>query len=964
LNKHVRSQLFLLPVALLLLFTFQNCSQVSFEANLSLTDRSVDPGSDTDPLDLLRYTNAQVVDLKTGLNLNLFERVEMSLNSDFSDSQIAVKGSSELPFDLKDSFAADGSKDGLKLVYIKTLSSLDGAEQIIEYEVYLDTVAPDIDLDGVLKTGIFSKSIAFSETTPLAWDGLDVPASNGYSSGISTLQGLQVSTSGSDDCSGNNLNILIPWKAYEKSISVSWPQKDPLDVFYFCISIQDRAGNSKTVLSQPMTSLWKVIAGENAQGNGGSFNSANVRLNYPSVLRKDATGSLFFSDRKFHNIRKINVDQNRNFQNINHFAGTGLDIRPGVSATSAEINLGSGIQSILFNEPKNEAYATVSGRGVYRISFNADRSIGNFNRIIDSQNSYIHLREVSGVKTVVMAANAGFSVNTVNAKSYLYEIPLSVIEGLTTNVSVDDLRSYIIAGNGMIPLSTHSTPQSVTLVKNASASDLNQSLGYVSGMTVDENGVIYTSTNTDGSGRGWGEHTIRSLTQNGNSYRQILIDDQRWNFKLDAFEDKLYLGSDYGFYVIDLNTGVKTQWTQGRAEGVYIDRISREIYLSDSSLARIGVYDLDFNLKYRIGRSTYEVDEPNALAAMVGSPHALVQRPTGEVVYVDSVSNTIRELSSDGSAITTLIGGPSDAPRTEEFTGSKSFDEFKFSGRRATNLSYMHHMVGDFRNGNEHILFSVPEGTLYNLDLNSKSVNMVLDDVPDRINELSNNSSSFFLYGFDLNPNTGSLLMSRAHVYARTHAQYTAYTGLLSQVNISNGSAANQESLFAGDLFKGLNTNDPKSPGTYENNSELKTYKSRSLKFSTDELAYSNSEALTILNLNTNRFKSVYLKGDPTEYFNASHFEVFKDDADDVLIYSSGKDLYSVRINRDQAINTNDVILVEPQKLCLPGTFLNNAMYFKKSNDGNLLISDTWNGRILKYFIMISGKLTLTTGCN
>ncbi len=962
-KTRTRSKIFLLPTALFLIFLFQNCSQVSFETNLSLTDRGVNPELEADPLDLLQYTNAQIVDLKTELDLSSFESIEMSLSSDFSDSQVALNGAQDLTFDLKGSFAADGSKDGLKLVYIKA-NTADGAEELIEYEIYLDTVTPDISLDGILKSGIFSKSIAFSENTPLTWEGLDVSAPNGYSSGISNSKGLQVSTSSSDDCSGNNLNILIPWQAYEKSIPISWPQKDPLDAFYFCISIQDRAGNTKTVLSQPMTSLWKVIAGENAQGNGGSFNSANVRLNYPTILRKDATGSLFFSDRKFHNIRKINTDQNRNFQNINHFAGTGLNIRPGVSAKSSEINLGTGIQTILFNEPKNEAYVTVSGRGVYRVSFNSDRSLGDFNLIINSQNSYIHLREVSGVKTVIMAANAGLSVNTTSAKSYLYEIPLSVVEGLSNAVSVDDLSSYIIAGNGMIPLSTHSTPQSVTLVKNASASDLNQSLGYISGMTVDENGVIYVSTNTDGASRGWGEHTIKSLTQSGNTFRQVLIDDQRWNFKLDAFEGKLYLGSDYGFYVIDLSTGVKTQWTGSRSEGVFIDRISREIYLSDSSLSRIGVYDLDFNLKYRIGRSTYEVDEPNALAAMVGSPHALVQRPTGEVVYVDSVSNTIRELSSDESRITTLIGGPSDASRTEEFSGTKSFDEFEFSGRRATNLNYMHHMVGDFRNGNENILFSVPEGTLYNLDLNSKSVNMVLNDVPDQINELRNNSEAFHLYGIDLNPNTGSLIMSKANVIARTHSQYTAFSGLISEVNISNGAAVNQESLFAGDLFKGRNTNDPKNPGTFENNSELKTYTSRSLKFSTDELAYSSSDALNILNLNTNRFKSVYLKDNPTEYFNASHFEVFKDGADDVLIYSSSKDLYSVRINRDQAINTNDVILVEPQKLCLPGTFLNNAMYFKKSNDGNLLISDTWNGRILKYFLMISGKLTLTTGCN
>ena len=793
------------------------------------------------------------------------------------------------------------------------------------------------------------------------WDAIDADAVTGYSSGLHKSEGLKVATTNIEDCSENSVSNSN-WGVYKDHLDISWPQENQNEVFYFCVYLKDRAGNISTSLSQPMSSVWKVIAGENNQGNGGSFNSPNVRLQYPSALAKSLDGQLFISDSKFNNIRRISADSNRNLKEISVFAGNGLNTRPGEGGAGLDINLGGGVHDIVFNESKNEAYVSVTARGVYRVKFNQDKSIGEFQRIISANYPRIAKRQINGVSSLVVSNNQQFRVEDEVAMSFLYEIPMSTIEAMEEDTSIESLNSYIIAGNGVIPLRSFSVPSSVDLVKNSSADDFSQSLGQVRSVAVDDSGDLLISTTADGLGLGWGNHTLRKLEYRSNgSLRQSILSTSSWIYDVFSTGNKIYISSYRGLSVYDTETDSELLLKEGTTFGVYVDEVSDEIYLSESYKSQVGVYDRAMNFKYYIGRSTYEEDEPDALKAMIGQAHGLVETPDNELVYIDSVSHTVRKIDSEGKRITTLLGGP-DKGIYEDINASKSFDEFTFSGATLTNNSYNMNLVGDFRNGNRNILMNASQGSLYNLNLNTSSVDPILNRSDRHISELS--STTFFskVYGFAVNENTGKLLVSKAFNTARASADINGFVGYITSSTLQNKTLASPEILYAGDLSisdRGIRVN----PGQYIDNKDLNTYVGRTIRFSNDSLAYVAGGYLQILNLETDRSKSVYLKNSPTTIFRPHYFEIVPDGEDDLIFYIIGRRLSYVRIKRDQAQNTNETVLVEPQTLCLPGTFLNRAQYIKRSNDGNLLISDTENGRILKYFIMNRGNLDIQPSC-
>ncbi len=931
---------------------------MSFEADPSQFNSDILLSSDED--DGAQYTNNKIVDLNFVYDSSLYTSLKVSFNEDLTDS-VDYEPQNRIKFDLGDKFAADGSKDGLKKIYIKLTSKINSIK-LIEHDLYLDTVPPQIDFSGILNTGLNGKAYALNESVQLSWDANDVNALSGYSSGLHKTESLRIATTKIEDCSENNVS-RADWRGYKKSLDISWPQENQNETFYFCVYLKDRAGNISTSLSQPMSSVWRVLAGENNQGNGGSFNTPNVRLQYPTTLAKSSDGQLFISDSKFNNIRKITADNNRNLKNISAFAGTGLTAGPAASGQGLELNLGGGVDSIVFNDSRNEAYVSISARGVYRVKFNQDKSTGEFQKIISANLSRITKREVNGLSTLIITNSQDFTVENPSAMSYIYEIPMSTIEAMDSDSSIETLDNFIIAGNGVIPFQSYSVPATVDLIKNSSASDLSQSLGRIRSVFVDDSGTIYIGTHADGSGNGWGNHTLRRLEYRPNgSLRQTLLSTRSWIYKIYVLGTKVYMSSNQGFFVYDTNDGSELLLKSGITYGVYVDEVSSEIYLSESYRSQIGVYDLAMNFKYYIGRSIYEEDEPDALKAMIGQAHGLVETPDDELVYIDSVSHSVRKVASDGKRITTLTGGLSN-DSYEDFTGSRTFDEFTFNGTGSTSNGYNLNLFGDFRNGNQNILMSVSEGSLYNLDLKARSVDSVLNRSERHISELSNTSINARLYGFAVNENTGQLLVSKAFNTARTSADINGFAGYITSSNLQNKSLASPEVLYAGDLSIKDSNSLRVNPGNYVNNSNLSTYLGRTVRFSNDSMAYAAGGYLQILNLDTNRTKSVYLKSDPTVSFTPQYIEVVPDGDDDLIFYIRGTRLSYVRINREQAQNTNDTILVEPQELCLPGTFLNNAQYLKKANDGNLLISDTENGRILKYFIMSSGRLDIQPSC-
>ena len=301
------------------IFGFQNCSDVGFKTESSQVEQLL--GSDLVIENGFKFTNKKVVTLEINANGEIYPKMRISNSPDFSDAEL-IDFKSPYEYDLKDEYASDGSKDGVKSIYVELVGE-NVPVKVMNQNIGLDTVFPNIIPQGILADGLVGEAPSFQDVVNLFWDAHDVPASTGFTSGIDAQRGLRIAYSKTNDCSSSNVTLIQDWGFYSDSFGVNWPQKNPIDSLYFCIYVQDHAGNSKSYTSQPMTSLWKVLVGENAQGNGGHYLSPSVRFKKPAFLAKYSRGNMFINDESFNNIRVISSESSTTSSEISLFFGDG-----------------------------------------------------------------------------------------------------------------------------------------------------------------------------------------------------------------------------------------------------------------------------------------------------------------------------------------------------------------------------------------------------------------------------------------------------------------------------------------------------------------------------------------------------------------------------------------------------------------------------------------------------------------
>jgi|GEM_PF-3406000 len=952
---HIKGILSWLSVGILLVF-FQNCSNDAgfvvepSEAQKFDAPLLIENGS--------QFTNKKVVSVEINLPAQDFTSMRTSKTEDFSASDV-VPYSSTFSHDLGDDWADDGSKDGPKTVYVELRPSI-GPPTILNQTIGLDTVFPSIVPEGILAEGMQGVVIPEGDQQNLAWQGEDVPAANGFSSGLDLTSGIKVGYTPNEDCSASQVELVKDWTGYTDNLSVTWPQKNPLDTFFFCIYAKDNAGNVKAVLSQPMSALWKVIVGENSQGNGGSFLSPNVRFKSPMTLAMDAQNNIYISDAHFHNLRKANGPSSSSPGEMSLLMGDGHSTNPGRTGDSLEISLRGGIQNVFFDEDNNIAYFSVSNSGTYKLEFDADRSRGQVTRIINSQKIYMTPRMYQGTKTVLMYSTADVSATTIGtpqSESYLYEIPWEEFKALEPETPMSELARYRIAGNGTVPLESYSIPATAVVGLDLDPTDMSQSVGWAAAIYADpENGDIYIASRRDGSARPWGHHTTRRLVQRDDgTFDQTLLSTAKWIKQIAKLGDRLLLARSTGFSEVDLNTLETTEPIADhdgqQVAGVWVDSSTTPatIYLAETYRSRVVAYTDAYTRILTVGRPVYVENEPNALQAMVGQPDGVVATPDGRLIYVDSLNNVVRSVSEDGGVITTLLGAPSKSIFSQP--SNTPFSEVTIDGRQSSRNSYNMDLLGSFSDGREIVYLGTgARRSVIALDLAQGTANQVVPPTLENVTELDGGSRAFAVSGMALEPTSGGLFLSRTYHLGDNQPTHANYTGFLTRALVVGSSPIAPETYFAGDLSQGVENFDQEAGNSVVDapKDDLVIRKSPSLKIS-DGILYSGSYGLSALDLESQTYKTLIIDGKSDA--GIQQFEVFSEGDTDHIVYRQGEGLKAISIQKSALKSGTGSVEVASKQLCLPGTFLNNAKHFAKGHQGNLIISDSWNGRILKYFI-------------
>lgn len=959
--------MFYFPLTVLL--GFQNCSDADFATEASHVNKLL--GSDLVLENGFDYTNKKIIDIQLKVNTSIYKAMRISDSPNFENS-ISQPTQENFKFDLGDNYAPDGSKDGIKSIYVE-LTGEGIPVKIINQNIGLDTVHPKINAEGILASGLEGVIYSHQETVSIDWSGTDVMSSTGFNSGIDEVNGLKVAYSAVSDCSTSQVSVIKDWGTYTNGTTVSWPQKSPLDSLYFCIYLKDRAGNLNHVMSQPMTSLWKVIVGENSQGNGSDYLAPNIRFKKPGNLAKDALGNIYIQDEHFNNIRVISSAQSQTPNQVSLFAGNG-QLAPTGNGDSIANTYRGYMNGMIFDESKNSAVYSSSIDGIFYAKLNENRTRANIQKISNVKRSKLAERNYKGKRTLLIYTIQKIIGDDASAGSYLFEIPWEDLDKISKVLTLEDLAKYRIAGNGIVALSSVVIPEKIKIPANTISSDPVLTLDLPSAITTDSLGNIYLGSTADGAARGWGRHLIRKLSPlDGGGFEQTLLGNGGWSYQMLVYEGQLYISTSTGLRVIDINTKkVSTPLPELNGQyirGLLMDMVNGKprFYISESYRSQVGVYDSNFKLEYRIGREVYKETESNALTAIIGQSDGVVEDPNGNIYYIDSINHVIRKVDALTGGISTIAGKKDVAIGIEP--SNLPLKDFTFSGRDATANYHNKSLVGNFDGDNEILYMSTGfYGSVIALDLKNKVANTVVGRSMENIDEADNFGNDKYYYGYRIfsfayDKYEKSLYTSRTYAAATPLEKHKGFSGFISKTNVDGIKVVDEESHYAGDLDKGKEYMASIGNSTEAIDSKnMGFYLNYSMKASEDGLMYSmGAREFSVQNLVENTTKKIEFDKPFAKVLGA--FEVFSEGDIDHVVVSSGQTLKYFKINRKNALDPQKKVVAQVSTLCLPGTFLNRARYLSKGVNNNLIISDTNSGRILRYYISSEDSFKFTS-CN
>ncbi len=915
----------IVPLCALLILFFQNCQAPRFSPDYSSTTLSASVGGST-----IFYTNQKNVNIEVNLDSQFMNQMRASIYENMDDRNIpwgAVL--KNVVVELQDEYAADGSKDGLKKVYIEARDSKTNKRIYTSVDIFLDTQAPSLTGSGLLSLG--TQGIIYSKGTVvnLQWTGIDKLAPTGVSSGFDENAGFRWGIASSGDCSESSLTQKSEWSAPRTTISVPWPSNDPLTAFYFCIYGKDKAGNIGTLLSQPMTSLWQVIAGDNNQGNGGTVTAKSVRFGYPTTLAVDSKNNLFVSDAYMNVIRRISPDGI-----ISSFAGTGVNA-PSTAGNTLVSNI-AGLSDLAVDS-KDRIYV-VTGGGIWRIDQAADSTqVNSFYKWTNAISGQIHI--AIDRKTDTMYLSNWTTSRSTESASYIYKISISEIDKAFPTVSnrpgIAAFKQYIYAGNGTGLAST-------TKYNDANPVLATESVDYPTAIAVGNSGEIYYADTSDGAGFPFGHQQIRMLKKDAKGVLQnyLITTAVTWIHMIQLIQNStekyLLVGTDgMGLRKVDLSSDVFPLKSSSvtavdpypssetlhpyRVGGVI--NMGDKIVMAESNNSRLTVLKNDLSLSINYGRPVYNATDTVATEAMINNPDGLAQSLSGDIYITEPLSHIVRKIDPLGK-ISLVAGTPGKAATTADNT-TYSFSQFTYSGLSFT-IGFRFGLLYD-ASTNSLLMMDGGVARIRKLDLNQNIVTTYGPSVA----RGTTDSDGWYLYSMAMSPTVSA---NRDLIAYRSNPYYPNVGAL-----VKNYSGANPISSV---VLAGTGEVGSVSTGGMATSSALPLGATASAVDSKGNYYFSAGGTFKI-DAKTKLISKINSTG-------AAGLQLFEDANGTHLFMGLTSGLQYTKIATDGTIST--------MNLCLPGTFLNRAIQVIASNDGNLLIADSKNDRILKYLIRDGSK--------
>jgi len=850
----------------------------------------------------------------------------VNLRGEFKSMKIAHGNSAEnapvVPYSQKTFVDMnEGPQDGPQL-FTAELTDVSGKKQAVQATIFLDRVPPRGNSMGALAQGQNGLNhFNFNDSVPVDVQAEDVPAANGLASGLDANP-LKIAYTDMADCS-LNLTEVSGWVPYNGGhfTGFHWPEKNPAKALYVCVFVQDRAGNTSTILSQPLNAPWQIIAGDNNQGNGGSVNAANVRFNQPEEIAVDSTNALYVSDRAFNTIRKVTPDGV-----IQAFAGNGRN-GGDVQAGPATATILPGPQSIDVDS-KDQIFVVVVG-GIARIDKNQNIKLwiglpGLNHLVIDRNSDTMYISHFD-------------HVDSTQSGAYLYKI-----DAKKENPSASDL--VVIAGNG----TTERTEDAIILTGPAQSVPL----ALPAGLALGDDGSIYVGAQQDGNGWHIGHHGIRRISFDSNGVAtstwidtggQTTFHSQMvYIHKGTGLNEQKFLlqASEHGLLKIDLMgclapsqsctvTAVAAD-NQGFSfsRGVALDRqpggISGTIYVSDTGHSRVLKLNNDSGLSYagKWGRDVYNSSDTIATQAMVNNPFGLASDPNGNVYFLDTLNGVLRKIDSSGK-IALVSGKPGSI--TQIVPGG--FEEVPFDQAQFFTLSFTY--------GYSFFLkYSPWDNSLYLAD----------GGFAERFRQFNLSTGKVRAFAFpERSPFAFTL---RAPQISETQPSITyGSVGTInptsSRIFRMDGTPARVQTQIAG--------SGPLTPAQESDNAlSVPSGIPRGSGYDSAGNYFFSDGGIIWKITPDGKIRQVASLG---AYIS-----------DFYLLEQGGKHLFFALVDWQKVkfFGLEDGI---QKNLCMPGGFLNNPAAINVASDGNLIISDTYNSRVLKYYILDANKDLVMSFC-
>lgn len=955
------------------LFLYQNCARVNFEKSaaidqtLSMSSVSASPTMVIE--DGAVATSKKILKISFKNGNRAYNEMRLSAAVGQLEKQNWIAYADEASFDLNSAWAQDGSKDGLKNIYAQFRDNAN-PDVVLSSEgsINLDTLAPEVLPVGLLKDGLRGEIFSKGQEVSLSWTVAD---KNQLSEYISGMDGVRFGYALSADCSEANVKWQGAWGPVKTEASLAWPVASPVDSFYVCILARDLAGNTSSFLSQPLTGLWKVFAGDNNQGNGGSATARNVRFGKPYSIGIDSKKNIYISDANFNNLRRVRSD---GIIELVMGQGPAEEITEGSTFKS---NIAGGTSQLYFDS-SDRAYF-VKGN-VFRISKDTE-GVETVKKIINLDKCNIALSIIKK-KTgdMMLIHNLCSSIANDSASkslNYLVMVPISYLDKQSSAVDIRSLVSqFKFLGSGTISKDTYVHPLEMTLSKSDPEGDAH-SLSSPKAIDVDTDGTIYLLTQSNFNAAS-GARTVRRLIPKGNgTYLQQMIARAPTHANNIRIKDgKLYMSSD-DLYSFDLKQidGKKLQAPTAISipsiKNISDFSVNEDgFYFADDYSSRIFIADNQLNIHLKLGRPTYSSLDLLAESATLSRPQGIVQTSSGNTYFVDMLNQLIRKVDINGQ-ISTVAGNVNAAVQTPKSYTGEDFSAFEFgliSDSAGGGFMYLDAFFDQSSKSDK--LFLADRSVVQRLDVKTKKVKTIAG-TPVAASYLTRNTSpieEWALGGIQLIKASGgqrSLMMNRNLRYNSATRDSLRY-GLMTSLSLDGSSdPASKEAVIMGDAnveYGAATAGGASIPLILSSGFDLPVYGISSIREDSSGFAFFSGGGFYATRVNDSNHATHKIKVNKSGVI-LSAFEMYEEGNIRHIFGLSGNSLIYFKFDV-RGLFGSEGLSVTTERLCLPGTFWNNPRGITSTVDGNLLISDESNARILKYFIRDSAGKIKTVACN